>query len=80
MKGVTMAVYSVVISAGMFIGIPLIASISDNFDLIIAQDGNKALSYLFDTKNISIFKQGNLPMILLLDLNLMSTFTAITVI
>jgi MFS family permease len=31
MKGVTMAVYSVVISAGMFIGIPVIAAISDNY-------------------------------------------------
>jgi len=30
-KGVTMAVYSVVISAGMFIGIPLVAAISDSF-------------------------------------------------
>jgi MFS family permease len=31
MRGVTMAVYSVVISAGMFIGIPAIAVISDNY-------------------------------------------------
>jgi MFS family permease len=31
MRGVTMAVYSVVISAGMFIGIPVIATISDNY-------------------------------------------------
>ena len=31
MRGVTMAVYSVVISAGMFIGIPVIAAISDNY-------------------------------------------------
>ena len=30
-KGVTMAVYSVVISAGMFVGIPLIAAISDHY-------------------------------------------------
>ena len=31
MRGVTMAVYSVVISAGMFVGIPAIAIISDNY-------------------------------------------------
>lgn len=31
MRGVTMAVYSIVISAGMFIGIPAIAGISDRF-------------------------------------------------
>jgi len=44
--------------------------LSEKFELIIAQDGNQALSYLYDTKNVSVFKQGNLPMILLLDLNL----------
>jgi MFS family permease len=31
MRGVTMAVYSIVISAGMFIGIPAIAAISDHY-------------------------------------------------
>jgi len=31
MRGVTMAVYSIVISAGMFIGIPAVAAISDNY-------------------------------------------------
>lgn len=31
MRGVTMAVYSIVISAGMFIGIPAIAAISDRY-------------------------------------------------
>jgi len=44
--------------------------LSDKFELIIAQDGNQALSYLYDTKNASVFQHGNLPMILLLDLNL----------
>ena len=44
--------------------------LSDKFELIIAQDGNQALSYLFDSKNVSIFQQGKLPMILLLDLNI----------
>jgi MFS family permease len=31
MKGTTMAVYSIVISAGMFVGIPLMAAISDHY-------------------------------------------------
>jgi MFS family permease len=31
MKGVTMAIYSIVISAGMFVGIPVIAAISDHY-------------------------------------------------
>ncbi len=44
--------------------------LSDKFELIIAQDGNQALSYLYDRKNVSIFHNGNLPTILLLDLNL----------
>lgn len=44
--------------------------LSDKFELIIAQDGNQALSYLYDSKNVSVFQHGNLPMILLLDLNL----------
>ena len=44
--------------------------LSDKYELIIAEDGNQALSYLYDPKNISVFQHGNLPMILLLDLNL----------
>jgi two-component system response regulator len=44
--------------------------LTDKFELIIAQDGNQALSYLFDPKNASVFQQATLPMILLLDLNL----------
>ena len=44
--------------------------LSDKFELIIAQDGNQALSYLYDNKKISISHNGNLPTILLLDLNL----------
>jgi MFS family permease len=31
MRGVTMAVYSIVISAGMFVGVPLVAAIFDHF-------------------------------------------------
>ena len=44
--------------------------LSDKYELIIAQDGNQALSYLYDPKNATVFQHGNLPMILLLDLNL----------
>jgi two-component system response regulator len=44
--------------------------LSEKFELISAQDGNRALSYLHDIDNASVSQQGKLPMILLLDLNL----------
>jgi two-component system response regulator len=42
----------------------------EKFELIIAEDGNQALSYLNDTDVSSVSQQGKIPMILLLDLNL----------
>jgi two-component system response regulator len=44
--------------------------LSDKYELIIAEDGNQALSYFFNGKKVTNFKQDNLPIILLLDLNL----------
>ncbi len=44
--------------------------LAEKFELIIAQDGNQALSYLHDLDISSISQQGKIPMILLLDLNL----------
>ena len=43
--------------------------LSDKFELIVAQDGVQALSYLFGTKKGSVFL-GEGPIILLLDLNI----------
>jgi CheY-like chemotaxis protein len=43
------------------------SKLSERFELVIAQDGNQALSYL---KNITISQKDILPMILLLDLKL----------
>jgi len=42
----------------------------EKFELLIAEDGNQALSYLNDTDFSSVSQQGKIPMILLLDLNL----------
>ncbi|MCU0851578.1 MAG: response regulator [Candidatus Thermoplasmatota archaeon] len=44
--------------------------LAEKFELIIAQDGNQALSYLHDLGISSISQQSKIPMILLLDLNL----------
>ena len=44
--------------------------LAEKFELIIAQDGNQALTYLHDLEISSISQQGKIPMILLLDLNL----------
>jgi len=44
--------------------------LTEKFDLIVAQDGNQALSYLHDTDIPSVTQHGKIPMILLLDLNL----------
>ena len=44
--------------------------LAEKFDLIVAQDGNQALSYLHDTDISSVTQHGKIPMILLLDLNL----------
>src|SRR4030042_6254225 len=44
--------------------------LAEKFELIVAQDGNQALSYLHDLDITSISQQGKIPMILLLDLNL----------
>lgn len=44
--------------------------LTEKFELIIAQDGNQALSYLLETEMLSVSQQGKIPMILLLDLNL----------
>ena len=44
--------------------------LAEKFDLIVAQDGNQALSYLHDTDISSVSQHGKIPMILLLDLNL----------
>jgi len=44
--------------------------LAEKFELIIAQDGNQALSYLQDLGISSISQQSKIPMILLLDLNL----------
>ena len=44
--------------------------LTEKFDLIVAQDGNQALSYLHDTDISSVSQHGKIPMILLLDLNL----------
>ena len=44
--------------------------LTEKFDLIVAQDGNQALSYLDDTDISSVSQHGKIPMILLLDLNL----------
>jgi CheY-like chemotaxis protein len=44
--------------------------LAEKFELIIAEDGNQALSYLHDTDISSVSQRGKIPMILLLDLNL----------
>jgi len=44
--------------------------LAEKFELVVAQDGNQALSYLHDLDITSISQQGKIPMILLLDLNL----------
>ena len=44
--------------------------LAEKFELIVAQDGNQAFSYLHDIDISSISQQGKIPMILLLDLNL----------
>jgi CheY-like chemotaxis protein len=44
--------------------------LAEKFELIIAEDANQALSYLYDTDISSVSQQGKIPMILLLDLNL----------
>jgi len=43
--------------------------LSDKYEMIIAEDGNQALSYLYDNDTL-ISQKDKLPMILLLDLNL----------
>lgn len=43
--------------------------LSDKYELIIAEDGNQALSFLYDNDTL-ISQKDKLPMILLLDLNL----------
>lgn len=43
--------------------------LSDKYEMIIAEDGNQALSYLYDNDSL-ISQKDKLPMILLLDLNL----------
>ncbi len=44
--------------------------LAEKFELIVAQDGNQALTYLHDTDMSLVSQQGKIPMILLLDLNL----------
>ena len=44
--------------------------LTERFELIVAQDGNQALSYLYDTDISLVTQQAKIPMILLLDLNL----------
>jgi two-component system response regulator len=44
--------------------------LAEKFELIIAEDGNQALSYFHNTDFSSVSQQGKIPMILLLDLNL----------
>ena len=43
--------------------------LAEKFELIVAQDGNQALTYLHDI-DITFSQQDKIPMILLLDLNL----------
>jgi len=45
-------------------------NLSDEFELVVAQDGNQAISYLKQNESLSNYQQNTLPIIILLDLKL----------